>query len=129
MQLLSKQQILEANDRPYTDVDVPEWGGAVRVMPMTGTQREAWEFSMFGTDGKTMKRENTRAKLVVLCLVDEDGNQLFTESEIVALSGKSSAALDRVFEACQKACRIGADSVEAEVKNSNGDQSADSTFA
>ena len=41
MTLLSKSAILCANDLQTEDVDVPEWGGTVRVRSFTGRERDA----------------------------------------------------------------------------------------
>ena len=126
--LLNKNQILASQDRPFVDVEVPEWGGTVRVMAMSGTARDAWETSMFGTDGKYKAADNTRARLVMRCIVDETGALLFTsEAEVLALGSKSATALDRVFSASQKLNGLTGESVEEAVGNSNGDQPADST--
>lgn len=108
--LLSKAAILACEDLPTTDVDVPEWGGTVRVKGMTGAQRDAFEDSLFvdvpSADGKTIARKqdtkNIRAKLVAASLVDADGAALFTQSEIDTLAQKSARALSRVFEAAQR---------------------------
>ena len=43
MTLLSKTAILCANDLKTEDVDVPEWGGAVRVRSFTGRARDAFD--------------------------------------------------------------------------------------
>ena len=43
MTLLTKSAILAANDLKTQDVDVPEWGGAVRVRAFSGRERDAFE--------------------------------------------------------------------------------------
>jgi hypothetical protein len=44
-----------------------------------------------------MDPANVRAKVVTRCVVGDDGNRLFTDSDVVALGGKSAAALERVY--------------------------------
>lgn len=46
MPLLSKTDILCANDLQTEDVEVSEWGGAVRVRSFTGRERDAFEASV-----------------------------------------------------------------------------------
>ena len=41
--LLSKDQILSADDIQSQRVPVPEWGGEVMVRGLTGSQRDQWE--------------------------------------------------------------------------------------
>lgn len=102
--LLSKQQILSADDLPFEDVNVPEWGGTVRVRVMTGLERDAWEADIFQQkDGKgEFNQKNFRASLVARCISDESGEVLFNDGEILALGRKSSRALDRVFKVASR---------------------------
>jgi len=104
MSLLGKDQILTAEDLPYRDVEVPEWGGTVRVRTMSGGERDAFEASLYIREGEEMiyKREHFRAKLLARCIVDDKGARLFSDKEIEALSGKSSKALNRLFDAAQE---------------------------
>lgn len=98
MPYLSKQQILEAQDRSFEDVEVPEWGGTVRIGTMTAAQRDRYEvlFAQARKDGAATS-QSIRALLVAACLVDEAGEQVFTMDEVEALGKKSGAALNRVF--------------------------------
>ena len=45
----------------------------------------------------TTNLENIRARLCLLCLIDEEGNRLFDEGDTFPLGGKIAAALDRIF--------------------------------
>lgn len=97
MALLSKDDILGADDLPTEDVPVPEWGGDVRVRGLTGVERDRFEFGMAAVKDKP-EEANFRAQIVGRCIVDEDGKRLFTDKELVKLGAKSGAALDRVFD-------------------------------
>lgn len=103
MGLLGRDAILAANDLPSLDVDVPEWGGTVRVRMLTGAERDAFEASTVVQKGKDIRTNlvNLRARLVALCVVGDDGQRLFTEADAEALGQKSAAALNRVFTAAQ----------------------------
>jgi hypothetical protein len=129
MSLLTRQQILEVEDIKTEDVEVPEWGGTVRVRGLSGTGRDAWETEMFGKDGKSTTLENARAKLVSRCLVDEEGQLIFTGADITALGKKSAVALDRVFTVCKRLNGIGKEDLDEIVGNSNSGPSEDSTSA
>lgn len=127
--LLTKDQILKANDLPTEDVPVPEWGGTVRLRTLMGTERD--EFEAGSLKGKGKNREvnlaNLRARLVGLCITDAAGNRLFDDSDIRALGRKSSKALARVFEACQKLNGLGDDDVEELAEGFDNAQSDAST--
>jgi hypothetical protein len=101
---LTKEQIIGFDDLKSEVVDVPEWGGSVTIRRMTGGERDAYEADVFETKGGTvtMKRDNFRAKLVARCLVDDNGERMFSDGEIAVLAKKSAAALDKCFAAAQR---------------------------
>lgn len=130
--LLTKDQILEADDLKTVEVEVPGWGGSVRVRTMSGADRDAWEASMVAVQPDGTRRanmENMRAKLVALTVVGEDGNPLFTLDDVARLTRKSAEALDRVFDASQKLNGLGAKAEAEAAKNSEAGLSEGSTSA
>lgn len=126
--LLTRQEILSIRDIRTETVFVPEWGGAVKIRAMTGKERDAWETALFQIDGKDVKmnKENLRAKLVALTVVDEAGQRLFTEADVEALGSKSASALDRIYQASQKLSGLTPDDIKEMEKNLETDHS-DST--
>lgn len=115
MSLLSKDAILSADDRKTRDVEVPEWGGTVRVATMTASERDRWEAETYG--GSKPNTLDFRARFVALCLVDEKGARMFSDKEVAALGGKSAAALQRVFAAAQELNALTDSAVEELEKN------------
>lgn len=115
MELLTRQQILDSEDRQFEYVEVPEWGGTVKVMAMSGEQRDKYQLSMLemkGTDEFVVKRENVTAKLVAYSCVDEKGDMLFTEKDVLALGRKSSAAMDRITTVASRLSKLRPDDVD-----------------
>jgi hypothetical protein len=104
MSLLSRDAILTVDDRKHKDVEVPEWGGTVRVRAMSGYERDKFETSMVEIRGNKRKENftNLRARFVALVLIDEDGKRLFSDTDIALLGAKSAAALDRVYAVGQE---------------------------
>lgn len=117
MTLLSKEQILGADDLDYSEVEVPEWGGRVRVCVMPGWARDQYDRSLVGMHGKAVDWNNLRAKFLSYCVVDDDNKLMFSQKDIVALGEKSSKALQRVFETAQELNNLGIDNVEEAAKN------------
>jgi len=97
---LGREDILKASDNDPEEVEVPEWGGTVLVRGMTGRERDAFELSLLqpGRGGRrTVDPANMRAKLVARCIIDDDGNRLFTDADAAELGGKSAGAMNRVY--------------------------------
>lgn len=118
--LLSKDQILAADDLPFEDVEIPQWGGSVRVRAMTGQEKDAFELSILREkkDGTyEMNQENFRAKLLASTLVGEDGKPLFCVEEAALLGGKSSKALDVAFQVAKRLNAIGEEEQAKTEKN------------
>lgn len=101
MGLLSRDQILTADDRPVREVPVPEWGGSVLVQGMNGTGRDEFLASMtvIRAPGAAPVWDsgNATAKLVARCIIDPATREpMFTQRDVAALGAKSAAALWRV---------------------------------
>jgi hypothetical protein len=112
--LLSREQILGADDRRTEDVAVPEWGGTVRVRALSGAERDAYEASIVTVrpDGSSrVSLKNLRGRLVSLSVVDEEGNRVFSEEDAVALGEKSASALERVFDVARRLSGLSEDDV------------------
>ena len=129
MSLLSREAILGADDLPHEDVEVPEWGGTVRLCTLTGAQRDAFEAASIQGRGKNRQTnlKNVRARLLALCLVDEAGQRLFGDTDVQRLGAKSSKALDRLFDKASSMNGLSDEDVEELAGNSEAGQSDSST--
>jgi hypothetical protein len=115
-QYLSAEQILDADDLAFEDVDVPEWGGTVRVREMPGTERDKFESQFVGKDGASIRAEGLegfRARLAAATIVDENGKQLFRSSaETKRLGEKSARALQRVCDVATKLSKMSEEDIK-----------------
>lgn len=129
MSFLSRQQIIDADDVEYASVECPEWGGTVRLRSIRGTQRDAYEQSVITGSGadRKMNLRNARAKLIVLCAVDETGRPLFTAEDVTELGKKNAAPLDRLFDACRKLAGMSENDVERITEDFGATQDGDGT--
>lgn len=128
MGYLSRDEILSREDIRTEDVDVPEWGGTVRVRGMSGTKRDEFEDGLTqskpitraqrrrGESPQTVTMANIRATLCAWCIVDEGNELIFSDADIAQLGEKSGAALDRAFDVAMRLSGIGEDDVEAMAK-------------
>ena len=126
---LNKAEILAIDDLKYEDIQVPEWGGAwVRVRTLQANERDSFEASTVVRNGKhiTTNLSNIRARLCLLCIVDENGERLFQEEDTFPLGAKSAAALDRIFTVAQRLNGLRDEDVEELAKNSSAGLREDS---
>ena len=114
--LLSKAAILAAQDLPTEDVNVPEWGGPVRVRTMTGAERDAMG-AMISKDagageGKT-NQTAFRSIVLMHTIVGDDDQPMFERADLDAIGSKNGAVLDRLFRVADRLNGITSDAVEA----------------
>lgn len=127
--------ILAADDRPYKDVEVPEWGGIeIRVRGADGTTVDRHDTNMFAmraTADGDMKLElgtNYRAKFLVGCLFDPatDEPLPITAEQLGAKAGK---VINRLFGIAQSLSGRGPEAVKDAEKNSEAGPTGSSTSA
>lgn len=130
MGCLTKANIIAAKDLKYEKVFVPEWAPEgcetpdevyVMVRTMTAGERDDFEAQNVIIDQddpakSKMDLTDYRAKMCLLCMVDDDGNRLFAAEDIEVLSGKSALALQRVFAVCQELNGLSNKEVDKAVK-------------
>lgn len=128
MALLTKEQIRDAEDRATEIVPVPEWGGDVKIMALSGAERDLWDTWRVAQTKlpAATKFRNTRAYLLVLSVVNDADEKLYSHADIEWLGSKSGAAIDRIYERCFKLSKLGDADVEESVKNSEAAPSGDS---
>ena len=128
--VLSREEILGADDIVTELVSVPEWGGDVYVKGMTGKERGDWEAGIVKTTdkGTIVNMQNVRAKLCAKSIVGEDGKKLFTPADIKALGEKSASALQKVFVVAQKLSGLTDDDVEELAEGLQDSPLEDSAF-
>lgn len=100
--MLSRKEILEGKiDLKRETINVPEWGGDVIVSEMDGTTRDHFETTTAIRDEKG-RVANARAKLVSYCVVNEDGERIFSDEDIPAIGKLPSGLLTRIAKTAMR---------------------------
>lgn len=111
MGLLTREEVLAAKDRATEDIDVPEWGGAIRIAEFSAYTREAYAERVKGIEAGTVK-VSVLAFIVAQCAVDASMLPLFTEEDLKPLGEKHPAVIARLAERCLKLNKIGQEAKE-----------------
>jgi hypothetical protein len=130
--VLGADDILGADDVTIEPVKVPEWGGkTVLVRGLSGEERDAWEASIRqirpslskkGEQEIVLNQTNARAKLLVKCIVNTQGQRVFTDQQAPALGRKNGRALDRLYDVASRLS--GLSDEEEEVIEGNSETAA-----
>ena len=130
--------ILAADDRPFKDIEVPEWPlpdgkpAEIRIRGASGTVVDAHDASMFAlkaTQSGDMNVElskNYRSRFLVGCLFDPETDEpLPITAE--QLGSKSGRVINRLFAIAQQLSGQGPRAIEEAGKDSKTDLSGSST--
>lgn len=120
MTLLTKEQILGADDLEREEVEVSQWGGSVLVQGLTAKQRGILMDRLIDQrgNGRKLRLADIQVLTCALSIVDADGARMFSDMELSKLASKSSAALQAVFEVAQRLSGLSDEQVEELAKNS-----------
>jgi hypothetical protein len=103
---ITKEALLaKAAERRYKDVPVPELGEGVeiRVQAMSSKQFEEYESEMIRRvrGGRIATLVGLKSLLMIRCVIDANGNPMFTEEDLPALNELDGGICDRLSKAAQ----------------------------
>lgn len=114
--MLKREDILRVEDLATEDVEVPEWGGSVRVRGMTAKEQSEYEQGLMifrrsnpGALGFDVEPNlvNAKARLVCKCAIDEQGNRLFTDADASLLGKKAAKPVRRLSDTIERLSGMG----------------------
>lgn len=125
MALIGRTQIDNAVDLKTADVEVPEWGGTVRLRELSSKERSLIEATTIGAKGQTLELrieafKTLREKTVAAALIDQDGKRLYKDTEIAQLALKSGQIIERLFQKVQELSGMTKAAVQDAEGNSGG---------
>jgi len=116
---LTEAEILAPRPLPYRDVDVPEWGGTVRIQGLSSAEGDKFLASLQRQNGQRVERDTSYycAKLLAVTLVNERGERIVTEGNILRLAEQANAVIMGLAEIAQELSGLKPGSVEEAAKN------------
>lgn len=114
--MLTKEQIYKAQDIETKVIPVPQWGGEITIATMSGSARDKFDAGLIGKNGGT-NMINIRSKLVAASIVDENGELIFSDADIIKLGKKSSIALGEIFKAARELNKMDDEEIDELAKN------------
>lgn len=93
--LLTAEQILSTKLNTNI-IDIPRLGGKVRIQELTGSQRA--ELDIVAAESKNRKEayKEVKAWVVAMTVIDEQGNRIFSDSQIEAIKSLPSTVQDKI---------------------------------
>ena len=118
--ILTRAQIKAAEDLRAEIVDVPEWGGEVRIRTLSFAAAN----SMFKEEVKDF---DPRLRLIAACMVDDDGAQIFSEQDLGELGSRNAEVIARIWKKCVEINGMTLKSDATESPKSTGDGAEESS--
>lgn len=91
--LLSRDSVL-ASSLPVEDVEIPEWGGVIRIQAMSAARGAEYMRA-----SQKINPDHILALLVTFCAVDGQGNLLFTPEDAASLIEKEMDPINKLGQA------------------------------
>lgn len=112
--LLNKQQIKDVDDLPTQIVEMPEWGGEIKLRAMSAKNRI--DFEKRNSAAKT--ELETMISLIMFSCIDENNELMFNDDDYEFLANKSAKSLMRIFSEAIKMSTLSNEGLETKAKNS-----------
>lgn len=93
MALLTREEIFAIDDLRGEVMDVPEWGGEVRIRSLSFA-------AAHGMFKEEVKDFDPRLRLIAACLVDDANAPIFSAEDLAALGGKDAEVIARIWKKC-----------------------------
>lgn len=92
---LSREQILSVTDLRRETLAIPEWGGDIIVRGMAAFERDKI-LTAIDPSKSTMTDSQLKATLCFQCVINLQGQRVFTEADIDILQTKNPQVLDKI---------------------------------
>lgn len=130
MSIISREQFLKLGKAERRYKDVPLGEHSFRIQSLTEREKSAYETALLAKGGgfNQQKLKDARLALVVLCLVDGDGNTLLSASDVSALRDMDGGIVSKLVDECKEHAGFDANDIEDTLKKSSthaGDSPSD----
>jgi hypothetical protein len=121
---VTRDEILSATpESPWTDIDIPEWGGKFLLKPLSGGQAE--EVSLLNLQakqtGQLMCLQGLAGRVTTWTVCSPDRVLLFKPSDAPALTNRHLQVCVSIYTTVLKANKIAADAEEVDAAEKNSE--------
>jgi hypothetical protein len=121
--LLSIDEMFAKDDTQYEVVDVPEWGGSIRIGSLRAGDMLDW---VDATEGKAKRTAGLR--LIIKSLVDTSGKRIGAPDMLERLKQRDHAVVSRIVEQILKLNKMNVvKKAQEDAKNDSGEADTDAS--
>lgn len=115
--MLTRDNILNLDDRRTHKIAVPEWGGDLYLRRLSGAERGRWQALCARVKDEPELLEGLAGRFLTMALGDEKGDRIFSDADADALNKRDGQVLERIVELAYAFNGIGDGSIEDAEKN------------
>lgn len=114
--LTSANAILQSDDFRYEEIEVPEWGGSLRLKSLSGTERTAI-LKLLNQKKDTV--DGVYEKVIIFCAVNAEGGKIFEDNQntLAILQAKDASVTQRIGMKALELSGLGQNSKDNAEKN------------
>ena len=121
MTIANRNALLKLCERRYIDLELADAGITVRIQSLSEKEKSTYETRLIAKSGRGILRERLQdatRRLIALCLVDEDNDRIFLDSDVDKIGELDSFVSSKIYDACQEHCGFNKGDIQDAVKNS-----------
>ena len=121
MKIANRNALLKLCERRYINLELEDAGITVRIQSLSEKEKSTYETVLIAKSGRGILRERLQdatRRLIALCLVDENNERIFLDSDVNQIGEMDSFVSSRIYDACQEHCGFNKGDIEDTVKNS-----------
>lgn len=119
-EFITREQLLKLGQSPRR-IKVEEIGGIkFRIQSLTEKEKANYEADLMEKGGGFNRNRliDARLRLIIRCLVDEQGNQMLTDGDIKVLQEMDGGIVSELADHCRSHCGFDELDIEETLKNS-----------
>lgn len=121
MTIANRTALLKLCERRYIDLELADAGITVRIQSLSEKEKSTYETRLIAKSGRGILRERLQdatRRLIALCLVDENNDRVFSDSDVNQIGEMDSFVSSRIYDACQEHCGFNKGDIEDAVEKS-----------
>lgn len=121
MTIANRNALLKLCERRYIDLDLEDAGVTVRIQSLSEKEKSSYETRLIAKSGRGILRDRLQdatRRLIALCLVDENNDRIFLDSDVNQIGEMDSFVSSRIYDAAQEHCGFNKGDIEDTVGNS-----------
>jgi hypothetical protein len=115
MTIANRNALLKLCERRYIDLDLEDAGVTVRIQSLSEKEKSSYETRLIAKSGRGILRDRLQdatRRLIALCLVDENNDRIFLDSDVNQIGEMDSFISSRIYDAAQEHCGFNKGDIE-----------------